>query len=100
MMTNISIANEALASAASPSPSRMDMRVVDPPPRPHSGLWFMLQPSLNQTKEPYLPQLPKSYLRIRDGRTSTVGLLIKYLVNKLRLDSEFELDQLTSELGV
>lgn len=72
--------------------ARMDIRVVDPPRRPHSGVWFMLQASQNQTKEPYLPQVPKSYLRIRDGRTSTVGLLIKYLVNKLKLDSEFEIE--------
>ncbi|KAL4587104.1 hypothetical protein LXL04_011754 [Taraxacum kok-saghyz] len=72
-------------------PPLMDLRVVDPPRRPHSGVWFILQASQNQTKEPYLPQVPKSYLRIKDGRM-TVGLLIKYLVNKLKLDSEFEVE--------
>ncbi|KAI3763443.1 hypothetical protein L2E82_13298 [Cichorium intybus] len=72
-------------------PPRMDLRVVDPPRRPHSGVWFILQASQNQTKEPYLPQVPKSYLRIKDGRM-TVRLLIKYLVNKLKLDSEFEVE--------
>ncbi|XP_076894639.1 uncharacterized protein LOC143546997 [Bidens hawaiensis] len=66
-------------------------RVVNPPRRPHSGVWFMLQASQNQLKEPFLPQIPKSYLRIKDGRM-TVGLLIKYLVNKLELGSESEIE--------
>ncbi|XP_059656577.1 protein LAX PANICLE 2-like [Cornus florida] len=69
----------------------LDFRVVDPPRRPHSGLWFMLQASPNQTREPSLPQIPKSYLRIKDGRM-TVGLLMKYLVMKLRLNSESEIE--------
>ncbi|KAI3818063.1 hypothetical protein L1987_11865 [Smallanthus sonchifolius] len=85
--------------ASGPPPLRIGFRVVDPPPRPHSGVWFSLQASQTQTKEPYLPQVPKRYLRIkfdemvlshRDGRT-TVGLLIKYLVYKLKLDGEFEI---------
>ncbi|KAI3731393.1 hypothetical protein L1987_62581 [Smallanthus sonchifolius] len=87
-----------LPAASGPPPLRIGFRVVDPPPRLHSGVWFSLQASQTQTKEPYLPQVPKSYLRIkfdkmvlshRDGRT-TVGLLIKYLVYKLNLDGEFE----------
>ncbi|KAG6781362.1 hypothetical protein POTOM_014260 [Populus tomentosa] len=49
-----------------------DFKVIDPPRRSHSGIWFMLQASQNQ-----------------DGRM-TVRLLMKYLVNKLRLDSESE----------
>lgn len=65
--------------------------VIDPPRRPHSGLWFVLQVSQNQSKEPFLPQIPKSYLRIKDGRM-TVRLLMKYLVNKLKLDSESEIE--------
>ncbi|GLT37862.1 hypothetical protein SLA2020_121480 [Shorea laevis] len=72
-------------------PSSVNIRIIDPPRRPHSGIWFMLQASQNQAKEPFLPQLPKSYLRIKDGRM-TVRLLMKYLVNKLRLDSESELE--------
>ncbi|XVE50041.1 hypothetical protein DITRI_Ditri01bG0130100 [Diplodiscus trichospermus] len=68
-----------------------DVRIVDPPRRPHSGIWFMLQASQNQAKEPFLPQIPKSYLRIKDGKM-TVRLLMKYLVNKLRLDSESEIE--------
>ncbi|KAF2288356.1 hypothetical protein GH714_007007 [Hevea brasiliensis] len=66
-----------------------DFRVIDPPRRPHSGIWFTLQASQNQAQEPFLPQISKSYLRIKDGRM-TVRLLMKYLVNKLRLDSESE----------
>ncbi|KAK4339231.1 hypothetical protein RND71_040693 [Anisodus tanguticus] len=31
-----------------PGPSSIDFRVIHPPRRPHSGLWFSLQPSLNQ----------------------------------------------------
>ncbi|XP_057508341.1 protein LAX PANICLE 2-like isoform X1 [Actinidia eriantha] len=69
----------------------LDLRVVDPPRRPQSGIWFMLQASQNQSKEPFLPQIPKSFLRIKDGRM-TVRLLMKYLVNKLRLDSESEIE--------
>ncbi|VVB14341.1 unnamed protein product [Arabis nemorensis] len=40
-----------------------------------------------RTVEPFLPQIPKSYLRIKDGKM-TVRLLMKYLVNKLRLEHE------------
>ncbi|KAI7727279.1 hypothetical protein M8C21_026940 [Ambrosia artemisiifolia] len=75
------------------SPSSFSSPIEFRPSRPpHSpGLWFILQASQTQTKEPYLPQLPKSYLRIKDGKT-TVGLLLKYLVYKLKLDGEFEIE--------
>ncbi|XP_058736563.1 protein LAX PANICLE 2-like [Vicia villosa] len=73
------------------SSSHLTFRVVDPPRRPHSGIWFMLQASQNQVKEPFLPQIPKNYLRIKDGRM-TVRLLMKYLVNKLKLESESEIE--------
>ncbi|KAF3430928.1 hypothetical protein FNV43_RR25658 [Rhamnella rubrinervis] len=43
----------------------LDFRVVNPPRRPHSGIWFMLQASQNQAKEPFLPQISKNYLRIK-----------------------------------
>ncbi|XP_052184328.1 uncharacterized protein LOC127796297 isoform X1 [Diospyros lotus] len=68
-----------------------DFRVIDPPPRPHSGIWFMLQASQHQAIKPFLPQIPKSYMRIKDGRM-TIRLLMKYLVNKLSLDSESEIE--------
>ncbi|KAK9113367.1 hypothetical protein Syun_020164 [Stephania yunnanensis] len=53
-----------------------DMRVIDAPQRPHSGVWFVLQASQNQ-----------------DGRI-TVRVLMKYVANKLRLssESEYEMD--------
>ncbi|XP_057494143.1 uncharacterized protein LOC130779485 [Actinidia eriantha] len=69
----------------------LDFRIIDPPRRPHSGIWFLLQASQNQARQPFLPQIPKSYLRIKDG-TMTVGLLMKYLVIKLTLDSESEIE--------
>ncbi|KAL1218716.1 Protein LAX PANICLE 2 [Cardamine amara subsp. amara] len=68
-----------------------EFRVIDPPKRPHSGLWFLLQASQFQEKEPFLPQVNKSYLRIKDGRI-TVRLLIKYLMKKLQLDNESEIE--------
>ncbi|BBG93844.1 hypothetical protein Prudu_001975 [Prunus dulcis] len=52
----------------------LDFRVVDPPRRPQSGIWFMLQASQNQ------------------DRRMTIRLIKKYLVNKLRLDSESEVE--------
>ncbi|KAL2560003.1 RING finger protein [Forsythia ovata] len=69
----------------------LDFRVICPPRRPHSGIWFMLQASQNQAKEPFLPQISKSYLRIKDG-SMTIQLVIKYLVNKLKLESESEIE--------
>ncbi|KAE8702375.1 Detected protein of unknown function [Hibiscus syriacus] len=57
-----------------------NVRIIDSPRRPHSGIW---------AKEPFLPQIPKSYLRIKDGKM-TVRSVMKYLVNKLSLDSESE----------
>ncbi|CAH8349918.1 unnamed protein product [Eruca vesicaria subsp. sativa] len=68
-----------------------EFRVIDPPKRPHSGLWFLLLASQSQDKEPFLPQVNKSYLRIKDGRI-TVRLLIKYLMKKLQLDSDSEIE--------
>lgn len=69
----------------------VDFRVIDTPKRPYPGVWFVLRASQNQDKEPFLPQIPKIYLRIKDGRM-TVLLLMKYLVKKLRLDSESEIE--------
>ncbi|XP_059315849.1 protein LAX PANICLE 2-like [Lycium ferocissimum] len=69
----------------------IDFRVIDPPRRPHSGIWFSLQASLNQEKQPFLHQISKSYLRIKDGRM-TIRLVLKYLVNKLQLENESEIE--------
>ncbi|CAM0904854.1 unnamed protein product [Alopecurus aequalis] len=69
------------------------IRVVLPPPAATAaaGVWFVLQAAPHQGREPFLPQIPRSYLRIKDGRV-TVRLLIKYLVNKLRLEDESEVE--------
>ncbi|CAL9104165.1 unnamed protein product [Musa textilis] len=91
--------------APSPMPSRWGMqpseflgpslaigshiRVVSPPPRPQAGMWLLLKAAQNQTKEPLLPQIPKSYLRIKDGRM-TARILLKYLANKLGLEDGSE----------
>ncbi|XP_065046733.1 protein LAX PANICLE 2-like [Musa acuminata AAA Group] len=65
------------------------IRVVSPPPRPQAGMWLLLKAAQNQTKEPLLPQIPKSYLRIKDG-TMTARILLKYLANKLGLEDGSE----------
>ncbi|KAM0869828.1 hypothetical protein ACQ4PT_040413 [Festuca glaucescens] len=69
------------------------IRVVLPPPAviAAAGVWFFLQAAPHQGREPFLPQIPRSYLRIKDGRV-TVRLLIKYLVNKLGLEDESEVE--------
>ncbi|KAM0934829.1 putative protein LAX PANICLE 2 [Dioscorea sansibarensis] len=73
------------------SPAATGLRIVNPPRRPQAGVWFILQTKQNQGREPFLPQIPKSYLRIKDGRM-TVRLLKKYLVNKLGLEDESQVE--------
>lgn len=69
------------------------IRVVLPPPAATeaAGVWFVLHAAPHQGREPFLPQIPRSYLRIKDRRV-TVRLLIKYLVNKLGLEDESEVE--------
>ncbi|XP_042431234.1 protein LAX PANICLE 2-like isoform X1 [Zingiber officinale] len=83
-----------LGQAASPSSDgSIGLRVVSPPRRPQSGVWLRLQPAPNQTgiREVCLPQIANKYLRIKDGRL-TVRLLMKYLVKKLGLEHESEVE--------
>ncbi|XP_042443960.1 protein LAX PANICLE 2-like [Zingiber officinale] len=69
-----------------------EIRVVSLPRRTQTpGLWLVLQAAPEQKKEPFLPQIPKSYLRIKDGRM-TIRLLMKYLANKLVLEDESEVE--------
>ncbi|CAM8884048.1 unnamed protein product [Rhodiola kirilowii] len=75
--------------ASSCSGGGMRRRRIIRRPQQHAGIWFMLQASQNQVVEPFLPQIPKSYLRIKDGRM-TVRLLKKYIGRKLGLKSESE----------
>ncbi|KAJ1286934.1 hypothetical protein BS78_03G390700 [Paspalum vaginatum] len=59
------------------------MRVISPPRRTEAaGLWLTLQAAPNQIREPILPQIPKSYLRIKDSNMK-VEVVIKYLAEKL-----------------
>ncbi|KAF0924930.1 hypothetical protein E2562_015003 [Oryza meyeriana var. granulata] len=69
------------------------IRVVLPPSAvaAAASIWFVLQAAPHQGREPFLPQIPRSYLRIKDGRV-TVRLLTKYLVNKLGLEDESEVE--------
>ncbi|URE10669.1 hypothetical protein MUK42_23885 [Musa troglodytarum] len=88
------VARQFMYPISSPTPPSApevwpDTRVVSPPRRPQSGVWFMLRAAQNQGREPFLPQIPKSYLRIKDGRM-TVRLLMKYLVTRLGLEDESE----------
>eukprot|EP01018_Ginkgo_biloba_P013060 Gb_00899 [translate_table: standard] len=59
------------------------------PARAQTGLWFTLQASNNQSGDRMLPQIPRNYLRIKDG-TMTILVVKKYLVSKLGLNSESE----------
>ncbi|XP_022979522.1 uncharacterized protein LOC111479202 [Cucurbita maxima] len=81
-----SIAVDATAAGTS-----SDIRIINPPRRPSSGIWFTLKALENQRKQPFLPQISKSYLRIKDEKIK-VRLIMKYLVNKLNLDSESEVE--------
>ncbi|WOL17970.1 hypothetical protein Cni_G26763 [Canna indica] len=79
--------------SSSSSSARPDgeMRVVNLPRWTQTGVWFVLQAAQDQIKEPFLPQIPKSYLRIKDGRM-TIRLLMKYLANKLVLEDESQVE--------
>ncbi|KAI4336508.1 hypothetical protein L6164_015029 [Bauhinia variegata] len=58
---------------------------------PHdSGLWFTLRSSTNRTGEA-LPQIPKAYIRVKD-ENMTIFIVKKYLVTKLGLSDEAEID--------
>ncbi|XP_074301364.1 uncharacterized protein LOC141632748 [Silene latifolia] len=57
----------------------------------HPPIWFELLPSLPQSVQPHLPHLSKSFLRIKDARM-TVGLVMKYLANKLGLHTELQVE--------
>uniref|UniRef100_A0A0E0JT56 Uncharacterized protein n=1 Tax=Oryza punctata TaxID=4537 RepID=A0A0E0JT56_ORYPU len=64
------------------------VRVISPPRRAEAadaaGLWLTLQAAPDQFREPILPQIPKSYLRIKDSNMK-VEVVMKYLAGKLGL---------------
>ncbi|XP_017971263.1 PREDICTED: uncharacterized protein LOC18612903 isoform X1 [Theobroma cacao] len=59
--------------------------------RPHSGLWFTLQSYTNRRNGEALPQIPKAYIRVKDENV-TIFMVKKYLVTKLGLSNEAEVD--------
>ncbi|KAK3162913.1 hypothetical protein QOZ80_1BG0095270 [Eleusine coracana subsp. coracana] len=69
------------------------MRVISPPRRTEStGLWLTLEASPNnQCREPILPQIPKSYLRIKDSNMK-VEVVMKYLADKLGLTRPYQVE--------
>ncbi|KAL0918775.1 hypothetical protein M5K25_010809 [Dendrobium thyrsiflorum] len=83
---------ESSGSMEGAAPAYADeLRVISPPQRAPAGIWIALRPAENQVNEPFLPQLPKSYLRIKDVRM-TIRLLMRYLANKLGLHDESEVE--------
>ncbi|KAL4192121.1 hypothetical protein AMTRI_Chr06g170670 [Amborella trichopoda] len=70
-------------------PAKSGLRIVDTPQRTNSGVWFVLEANQNLEKDRVLPQIPRSYLRIKDGKM-TVQVVMKYLAKKLGLGSESE----------
>lgn len=55
------------------------------------GFWFALQAADNQMGDNALPQIPTRYLRIKDGKLP-VSIVKKYIVKKLELKSETEVE--------
>ncbi|CAO1940811.1 unnamed protein product [Urochloa humidicola] len=72
------------------------MRVVSPPRRTEAaaGLWLKLEAATNQFREPVLPQIPKSYLRIKDSNVK-VEVVMKYLAQKLGISGSSHQVELT-----
>ncbi|XP_065012166.1 protein LAX PANICLE 2-like [Musa acuminata AAA Group] len=79
-----------LGSPGASAESGIGIRVVSPPRR-QTGIWLILQAAPNQGRQPFLPQIPRSYLRIKDEGL-TISLLMKYLVKKLGLEDESEVE--------
>ncbi|XP_072989312.1 E3 ubiquitin protein ligase DRIP2-like isoform X1 [Typha latifolia] len=59
--------------------------------RKFNPIWFSLVASFDQKGDPPLPQIPTNYLRIKDGNVPA-SFIIKYLVQKLNLSSEAEVE--------
>ncbi|CAL9184724.1 E3 ubiquitin protein ligase DRIP2-like [Musa acuminata AAA Group] len=64
-------------------------------PARQAGVWLALEAAADQGGggggEALLPQIPRNYLRIKDG-SLTIRLLMKYLMNKLGLEDESEVE--------
>ncbi|XP_040385557.1 protein LAX PANICLE 2-like isoform X2 [Oryza brachyantha] len=76
------------AAASSSSSVGSVVAAAPPPPAHEAGTWFVLRAAQNQRREPPpLPQITRSFLRVRDGRM-TVRVVMRYLVNKLGLEDD------------
>ncbi|CAD5177618.1 unnamed protein product [Musa acuminata subsp. malaccensis] len=107
-----------LGSPGASAEGGFGIRVVSPPRR-QTGIWLILQAAPNQGRQPFLPQIPRSYLRIKylqllpplkdfmavlatikslfvtafyRDEGLTISLLMKYLVKKLGLEDESEVE--------
>ncbi|CAN6360905.1 unnamed protein product [Urochloa humidicola] len=80
------------SSSSAPGSAAAVVAAAPPPPAHEAGTWFLLRAAQNQRREPPLPQIARSYLRVsRDGRM-TVRVVMSYLVNKLGLDDDSQLE--------
>ncbi|KAF0924478.1 hypothetical protein E2562_010126, partial [Oryza meyeriana var. granulata] len=79
------------AGPSSSSPAASVVAAAPPPPAHEAGTWFVLRAAQNQRREPPLPQIPRSFLRVRDGRM-TVRVVMRYLVDKLVLEDDSQLE--------
>lgn len=64
---------------------------ITKPQRGLPGFWFALQAAQTQRFGRALPQIPKCYIRIRDGGMP-ISVVKKYLVSKLGLSSESQVE--------
>ncbi|XP_062204768.1 protein LAX PANICLE 2-like isoform X2 [Phragmites australis] len=78
------------SSSSGPAAVGAVVAAAPPPPAHEAGTWFLLQAAQNQ-RDPPLLQIPRSYLRVRDGRM-TVRVVMRYLVNKLGLEDDSQLE--------
>ncbi|XP_024533956.1 uncharacterized protein LOC9637926 [Selaginella moellendorffii] len=77
--------------AAADGSSSRERRNFSPPVVRDHDLWFFLRAGENQDSEQWLPQVPKGYLRVKDGAVP-VSHVKKYLVHKLGLSCESEVE--------
>ncbi|KAG0594757.1 hypothetical protein M758_UG106600 [Ceratodon purpureus] len=79
------------ARASAPASSSDRQRRILRPHAPRPGLWFTLQAANSQSEASPLQQIPTAYIRVVDDNM-TVAAVRRYLVNKLGLASEDEVE--------
>lgn len=68
-----------------------NVKILKPRTAAQTSVWFALHALQDQNGDRMLPQIQKNYLRIKDG-TMTILVLKKYLVKKLGLNSDSEVE--------